>query len=366
MDKSMRIAILTFGGHAYYPHLLVRSLLSFKYTWRVFAPDIQQDEYRNIIGNTENIIFYPKPRMRHLQNISVMRNLIESLEEFQPDLVHLLAYYPWLTPFSKRLEKFKLILTVHDPRKHKGDIASKIVPGSEKFFFQKATHIITLGRQMRQEIIRIGNVVPDKISVVSHGNYNIYNEWIQPGTEVQPNRILFFGRLYAYKGLEYLIQAAPLISQHIPDAQFVIAGEGKNSYSRNVLKKVAGNKQFRVYNEYISDHLAAQLFQESSLLVLPYIDASQSGPLMMSYAFKKPVVATDVGSLPEYVDHGQTGFLVPPKNSVALADKIICLLKDNGLRAKMGMAGYHKSVTDFAWEKIAQETLNVYRRALDI
>jgi len=314
------------------------------------------------MGESDQIVFYPKPRMRRLQNIGVMKNLISSLREFQPDVVHLLAYYPWLTPFARELAQYKMILTVHDPRKHTGDFASKIVPGSEKYFYGQASRIITLGHQMRNEIIRSEDIPPHKIAVIRHGNYNIYRDWIRPGATEQDPAVLFFGRLYAYKGLEYLIQAEPLVSREVPDVKFVIAGDGQNRYARKILHAIEGSRRFQVHNGYISDEQAAQLFQEASILVLPYIDASQSGPLMMSYAFKKPVIATRVGSLPEYVDHGHTGYLVPPANPAALAEKINTLLRNKKLRQVMGQAGYEKSISEYAWEKIAQETLDVYHQ----
>jgi glycosyltransferase involved in cell wall biosynthesis len=93
-----------------------------------------------------------------------------------------------------------------------------------------------------------------------------------PGREYQ---ILFFGRIWGYKGLEYLIQAAPLITARVTEAKIVIAGIGQD-FDR--YRRLMKNPQaFVVYNKYITKEKQSELFRESSLIVLPYIEASQSG-----------------------------------------------------------------------------------------
>jgi glycosyltransferase involved in cell wall biosynthesis len=127
-----------------------------------------------------------------------------------------------------------------------------------------------------------------------------------------------------------------------------------------------GNRQnkFNVLNYNISNQEAAELFQKCSVVVLPYIDASQSGVILPAYAFKKPVVITDVGSIAETVDDGVTGFIVPPKDTEALAKAIIKLLNDAKLRKIIGNNAYHKLKTDLSWDIIAQKTMQVYQKAL--
>ena len=79
-----------------------------------------------------------------------------------------------------------------------------------------------------------------------------------------------------------------------------------------------------------------ELFQRASIVVLPYIEGSQTGIIPIAYSFKKPVIATNVGSISEVVEDGVTGFIVPPRDSHALADAIIKILKDDDLRKRDG------------------------------
>jgi glycosyltransferase involved in cell wall biosynthesis len=184
----------------------------------------------------------------------------------------------------------------------------------------------------------------------------------QPRVCEDDHQILFFGRIWEYKGLEYLIRAEPLITARVPDARIVIAGRGEDfaRYRRLMVHP----ERFTVYNEYVSDSQRAELFQRASVVALPYIDASQSAVIPVAYTYAKPVVATSVGGLPELVEDGRTGFLVPPRDERALADALVCLLRDKELCHQMGAHGKRKVATECSPESVARQTLQVYQRAI--
>jgi glycosyltransferase involved in cell wall biosynthesis len=83
----------------------------------------------------------------------------------------------------------------------------------------------------------------------------------------------------------------------------------------------------------------------------------------LAYSFGKPVVVTNVGSLPDYVEEGRTGYVVPARNPEALADRIISLLKDSDARRGMGIAGFRMASKKLSWEILAGEYLKVYEKA---
>jgi glycosyltransferase involved in cell wall biosynthesis len=112
--------------------------------------------------------------------------------------------------------------------------------------------------------------------------------------------------------------------------------------------------------------MVADLFQRASVVVLPYTDASQSGVVPLAYAFGKPVVVTDVGSLPEVVDDAETGYIVPPKDPTRLGDAIIDLLKNKEKRKTMGEKAYRKGEEELSWGRIALRTVEVYKKAISL
>jgi L-malate glycosyltransferase len=166
--------------------------------------------------------------------------------------------------------------------------------------------------------------------------------------------------LVAHKGQRHLIEAARLVRPQVPDARFVIAGEGelRPALERQIkdhhLEKHVLLAGFRP--DVLSVHKAFDIFVMSSVtegLGTSLLDAMAAG---------KPVVATRAGGIPEVVIDGETGFLVPPRDHDAMAGAIVKLLKDDALRHRMGKAGRARVQTAFSAERMVQETLRVYER----
>ena len=164
--------------------------------------------------------------------------------------------------------------------------------------------------------------------------------------------------------MKYLIQAEPIITEHVPGTKIVIAGAGENF---DKYREMIGDRSHNyVINNYrISYKEGAEIFQRSSIVVLPYTEASQSGVVITAYGFRKPVVVTDVGSIPEIVENNVTGFVVPTENSGKLAEVIIKLLRDENMRKQMGENGYSKLKTELSFDVIAEKTINIYRAQME-
>jgi glycosyltransferase involved in cell wall biosynthesis len=199
----------------------------------------------------------------------------------------------------------------------------------------------------------------DRVHVIPHVLCG--DDTAAPDVSEDDHTILFFGRIWPYKGLEYLIRAEPLITARVPDARIVIAGNGE-PIDRYRSMMVHADR-FAVHNEYVSDEERARLFRKASVVVLPYVEASQSGVIPVAYRYSKPVVATTVGGLPALVDQEQTGLLVPPRDHTRLAEAIIRLLEDPDLRHRLGASGKHKIETECSPDAVARQTMLVYQKA---
>ena len=360
----MRIALLTFGGYGFYPQFLVKGLLGGSDDVTVFAPrQLEETLGRILDGSRDRVRYFRKPRMRNPSNLWMIRRLVGQIESIHPDVVHITGYYPWMYFGLRRLSKIPLVLSVHDPEKHSGDTENMVVPGSYEWCYKYAARVVVMGREMKKVVIDGGVMDGSRVDVIPHGNYHDFLEWADPAAEEQGNTVLFFGRIWKYKGLEYLVDAEPMIRKEIPDVRFVIAGMGSDQYLQSIRDRMVHPEAFRFISGYVPDSMVARLYQQSSLVVLPYVDATQSGPLLLAYSFGKPVVVTDVGSLPEYVDDGRTGYVVPPRNPVALADRIVRLLKDGDARRGMGEAGFRMSSERLSWRTLAGEYSKVYEKA---
>jgi glycosyltransferase involved in cell wall biosynthesis len=254
-----------------------------------------------------------------------------------------------------------LVTTIHDPRHHVGDFVSQKTPQSVMDFgFRRADHVIVHGESLKRQVVEQLHLRPEKVHVILRiaiGNRDVIHR-----SEDDGRTVLFFGRIWEYKGLKYLIQAEPRISRTVPDAKIVIAGEGEDfePYRR----MINGSKRFVVHNRFLSMAERDELFRRASVVVLPYIDASQSGVVPVAYSYGKPVVATNAGALAETVIDGLTGRVVPPRDSAALADAIVELLIDPTRRKAMGAAGRQKLEVEWSPQVVAQRLIEVYRQAI--
>jgi glycosyltransferase involved in cell wall biosynthesis len=356
----MKVAFLSFDFGEYCIRLA--NALARQADVLLLLPHQQAEPHLSLLEQTVNFQPFDKPRMRQpLQQLRMLRTLMRHIRRFDPDVLHLQQGHLWFNLVLPLLKQYPLVLTIHDPRHHLGDRESQKVPQMiMDFGFRRAAHVIVHGKRLKQVVVEDLHFPSEHVHVIPH--IVLGDSTAQPQVREDDRLILFFGRIWAYKGLEYLIRAEPLITARVPDAKIVIAGEGEDfaSYRRQMVHP----DTFIVHNEYVPDDKRTALFRQASIVVLPYIDASQSGVIPLAYTFAKPVVVTTIGSLPEMVEHGHTGYLVPPRDEQALADAIVPLLQDQELRQQYGANGKRKVETECSPSVVAEQTLAVYHCAV--
>lgn len=360
----MRISLLSFD-FIDYTIQLANAISNKGETVQLIQKDKRIEEYLNLKETRLKYYIYKQPRLYNIKSIFLIYRLFKEIISFDPDIVHFQGgniWFSFLLMFL-HIKKYLLITTFHDPKPHRGenDLLTRIT-----FFFgtMYSDRIIVHGKKLKEIMIKEYEIHDEKISVIPIGEHMVapFKKYENHDIKEERNLILFFGRIHEYKGLEYLIKAEPFITKHVPDAKIIIAGKG---ISFKKYEKMIINKQnFIIYNHYISYQKGAELFQRASIVVLPYIEASQSGVVVTAYGFKKPVIVTNTGSIPEIVDDNITGLIVPPRNSIALAEAIVKLLKDENLRIRMGENAYKKLKTDMSWDNIADKTIEVYKEAI--
>lgn len=171
--------------------------------------------------------------------------------------------------------------------------------------------------------------------------------------------LLFVGRLRYYKGLNYLIQALP----NIPRAHLVIVGTGSMKQEWRMLAK---ERQVEDRIKFMGDVPNAELpsyYAASDIFVLPASERSEAYGLVQleAMASGKPVVCTELGTGTSFVNvDGETGFVVPARNSHALASAINRLIDDPELRVKFGSAGRARVRQEFTIDKMIERVMKVY------
>ena len=228
----------------------------------------------------------------------------------------------------------KLIKIVHDPFPHSGDK----MKGWTKFFYNLGMRMIprfvVLNRSQYHKFCDVYKKDTSKVLLNSLGVYDCYNLFHQNDANIteKQNNILFFGRISKYKGVEYLCEAMQLVHKVIANATVTIVGGGEYYFD---ISKYRNYGYFEIVNKYVSAQELSRYLAESTIVVCPYTDATQSGVVMTAFSHNKPVVASDVGGLSEQIDNRKSGLLVPPKDSRSLAEAIIELLQNYVLRNNM-------------------------------
>lgn len=304
-----------------------------------------------------NIFVYNNLKFKNSKNLRLSYRLARVIKRSHCDLIHFNGndlQQIWISVFTASIPK---IYTVHDYIGHTGERGNK----PERF------NKFLMGSK-NQKIVHTKYAIEDyklpkkRVKCIHYGNLEIYRLWNKKTIDEQANTLLFFGRISPYKGIEYLIDAIPIIKKSIQNLKVIIAGEGEFYFD---IKNIKGDKTYEIINRYIPNDELVELIQRASVIVCPYTDATQSGVVMTAYAFNKPVVASAVGGVPEVVEDNETGRLVPPKNAQALANAIIDLLSHPKKREQIKRNIEKKcSRGKLSWDYIARQTIEVYKKAI--
>jgi glycosyltransferase involved in cell wall biosynthesis len=168
--------------------------------------------------------------------------------------------------------------------------------------------------------------------------------------------------LVAHKGQRYLIEAASTVIRQVPDARFIIAGEGELRPHLERLIKERHLEKHVLLAGFRPDVLS--LHKSFDIFVLSSTTEGLGTSLLDAMACGKPIVATSAGGIPEVVEDEVSGLLVPPRDHEALARAIVTLLKDEGLRRQYGATGLARVRERYSAERMVQNTLHVYERVV--
>jgi glycosyltransferase involved in cell wall biosynthesis len=293
----------------------------------------------------------------------------QGISRFRCDLIHLQEVPdPFLLWMLVRVRRVPIVLTVHDPTPHLGEVGFLKYYHQRRAFIEamrrRADHLITHGEDTRRQLLEAcPDLAPERISVIPHGPLDFYRRWVPAGTAEQPGTVLFFGRINAYKGLGVLLEAWQRVTSWCPHAKLVIAGTGYDLAQHR--ERILGDPQCELIERFIPSEEVASLFARASVVVLPYVEATQSGVLAIALAFGKPAVVTSVGSLPEMVEDGVSGVVVPPKDADALASALTQLLVDDAWRRRIAEGIEQLLQSRFSWQHLAQMAEQVFLRAAE-
>lgn len=305
----------------------------------------------------------------NLESIKTGLAILKKARKLKPDIIHFettSGRLLWTLPLMRNIAP--IVISVHDPHPHSGE--SPLKKQIIRFLsYRIGDRYILHNRVQVDQFCREFKISTKKVDHTPLGEYSLYRAYLDLLSPVDPNLVLFFGRLSPYKGLDTLFEAAPLVCQQLHGARIVVAGRPIPGYHLPPIPDLPNSGKLEIIQDYIPNHRLAELFQQAAMIVCPYTDATQSGVVMTAYAFWKPVIATRVGGLPEYIEDGVTGALVEPGNPAQLANSILewhkKLINDDG-QQKVANAIQQKCLEEFNWNNIARQTQEIYQRTIEM
>ena len=286
-----------------------------------------------------------------------------------------IIYFIALCVYAKRLNSKKLIFTLHDVLPFEDD--KKLVK-LLKVFYSLADYF-TVGNDLeKKKLVKYFEIPESKIDIIPHGIYNLfgrnlYTQAMARGYLDIPRKkkvILFFGFLREYKGLEYLIKAAGILSKK-PDNNFLVYVASALKYAPRdlvercleLINKLNLQEKFVLNLNYLDSLDIEAIFKASDLVALPYTYASQSGVLNMAMGFKKPVVVTDAFYDKIWIEN-KAGIVAKSKDAQSLAQNIQILLGNDRLGKQYGEFGFRYTSRHFNWDIVAKKYANVYHKVI--
>jgi glycosyltransferase involved in cell wall biosynthesis len=177
---------------------------------------------------------------------------------------------------------------------------------------------------------------------------------------IAENSVLFVGRVERRKGAHVLTGAIPKIRAAVPGCMFVFAGR----IGEDMTELLKRNADAVTLLGSVPREDLVRWYQRSTVFVAPTLWDNSPNTVYEAMSCGTPVVASNVGGIPELVDDGVTGLLVPHSDSDALSSAVVRILTDDGLRARLGKCSREKVVSSYSVERIAKTTLDFYTSLL--
>ncbi|MCB2228214.1 MAG: glycosyltransferase family 4 protein [Desulfarculaceae bacterium] len=251
------------------------------------------------------------------------------------------------------------LLVLHDALLHPGErdlVRARLLRRETR----SADAVVTLSNYVRDQAVKHFGLAPGSIQVIPHGPFFYGKPSLEPRSmpRKRPLRVLFFGRILTYKGLDLLLEAMNLLRLEQPRLELVVAGQGRLTQSQTA---ALDNLGATVINRWLAAEEVSRIIQHGDILVAPYTSSSQSGVLPLAYAHALPVVATPVGGLREQVLDGQTGLLARGVNAPALAEAIARLAGDPELYGRLSAGAMRYVAQSVAWPLLAGQMVDCMR-----
>ena len=259
-------------------------------------------------------------------------NVFRKIKANEPDLV----IFPWwvsfwtpqfwtITSLVRQFTRSKILFICHNVVAHESKFLDELCT---RLVLKKGNYFIV---HSKEDLKNLKKILPEaNVKKVFHPVYDVFKfekiskENAQQQLGVEGNILLFFGFVRPYKGLKYLIEAMPLILERVKVTLLVVGEcwDDQEHYMRRA-EELGIDTHVKVIDTYVPNEDVETYFVACDVVVLPYISGTGSGVAQIAFSFDRPIIATNVGCLPEIVESGKTGFIVKAASPDEIADAVV-------------------------------------------
>ncbi|MEM4677376.1 MAG: glycosyltransferase family 4 protein [Candidatus Korarchaeota archaeon] len=239
----------------------------------------------------------------------------------------------------------------------------------EELYLRKGEVYVTPSNYMKKWLEREYPYLHGKIKVVYNAVDTEFWRKSDKGYDLKSetgfeNIVLYVGRLLALKGVYDLVKTIPRILRDNKETIFIFCGTGERRQIELMLRKLGIPEKNYMFVGYLPRHELIKLYSTSSVLTLPSYGENLPMTLLEAMSCSLPVIASNVGGVPEVVQHMVNGLVIDPGDLNALSNSIIMLLQDKNLRKKLAHSARKTIEERFSWNRIIPQIIHTYQEAL--
>ncbi len=362
-----------YGGAERHITMLARNLDSDKYEPIIIFSNFRQlDEWSNDLKRknikTIRISVFHKHDPRHFIHLKRL------IAEYKPDILHLHLWNPVSCRYAflaTQSKLYKIVVTEHDPFPIHG--LRKLI---KNHFIDKTSHTIAVSEANLEMMKKEYPKLKTSISFIHNGiELDIFSQDLlhyssQNRQKIRQNLfratqnefiVITVAALHERKGLVYLIRAIKEVKAKIPNIKLIIVGNGPQK--NELMKTIATlglDKEVMLLGK--QEHIP-KILKSSDLFVLPSIKEAFGLVLLEAMACQLPIIASNVGGIPEIIQNHKNGELVEAGDTCAIADKIVELYENKAQREKIAFIGNH-DVKKFGAKEMALKTERIYDQVM--
>jgi len=296
---------------------------------------------------------------RDLNQLMVTRREVIDLKRtFGPDLVHIHGFDPAITLFqieTAAVYRVPLLLTLtEDPPGFNNELFNRTLLSAD-WVTSKSAEGLTQARQLVPEITPRSSVIHNGLDIPSV---------LPTPLPFETPRLLCLGRLAVQKGFDVALTALASIIDRFPRVRLIMAGDGPERAKLEQQIADLGLTDKVELVGWVAPDEVPTLINTATVVLMPSRWEGLPSVALQTAMMARPIVATQVGGLPEVVVHQETGLLVNPDDSAGLAEAIAFLLEHPQAAAQMGEAARSRVKEVFSWERCVDQYDALYRQLI--